>query len=241
MFLVISAAVNSSTFPFVFRVVYSVLIQNELLLTRLVLLCSQVVLNYLNPYNACCLLTDAIHFNAVDLADRIQSYMVSNVEMLLESRILDDLDHRVVRKLSEHTCAEQAAQSPVSRFGKLGRAALEKHKEWLALQDIPVPVIPTQKLWSAKDSPKMSPPGSAKKATGRQSRLHSPTRSPVLCSSSAPPLLPGDEIFAMDDTGGGPFLKLNSVQAGGSKETLVPVSTVGSARFGWKKNLTTPR
>ena len=239
MFLVISAAVGSSAFPLAFRTVDSVLTQNELLLTRLVLLCSQIVLKYLNAYNACYQLTDAIHLNAVDLTDRIQSYMAANMEMLLESRILDDLDHRVVRKLSEHTCAEQAAQSPVSRFGMLGRAALEKHKEWLASQDIPVPVIPTQKLWPAKDSPKMSPPGSVKKTMGRQSRPHSPTRSPVLRPSLAQP--PGDEIFAMDDADGGPSLKLNSVQASGGEETLVPVTTVGSARSGWKKNPTTPR
>ncbi|KAF8141324.1 hypothetical protein EV363DRAFT_1203942 [Boletus edulis] len=218
MFLVISAA-------------------NELLLTRLVLLCSQIVLKYLNVYNACYLLTDAIHFNAVDLADRIQTYMAANLEMLLESRILDDLDPRVVRRLSEHARVEQAVQSPISRFNKLGRVALEKHKEWLALQDIPVPIIPSQKPWSAKDPRKMSPPSSAKKVTGRQSRLHSPTTSPVLRPSA------GDEIFTMDDTDEGPSLRLNPGQASGGEETHVPAATVGSAatRLGWKKSPATPR
>lgn len=199
-------------------------------------MCSQTVLKYLNVYNACYLLTDAIHFNAMDLADRIQSYMIANTEMLLESRILDDLDHRVVRQLSEHTRAEQAAQSPVSRSDKLGQAAMEKHKEWLALQDLPVPIIPSRKLWVAKESYKISPPSSAKKITGRQSRLHSPTTSPVLR-----PSLPEDEIFAMDDADGEPSLKINSMQATGGEEMLVPVTTVGSARLGWKKNPATPR
>ncbi|KAF8549155.1 hypothetical protein OG21DRAFT_1606575 [Imleria badia] len=221
MFLVISAA-------------------NELLLTRLVLLCSQIILKYLNVYNACYLLTDAIHFNAVDLADRIQTYLVANIEMLLESRILDDLDPRVVRKLSEHACAAQAAQSPVSRSDKLGRAALEMHKEWLALQDIPVPIIPSQKLWSARDSPKMSPSGSTKKTMGRQSRLHSPTTSPLLRPSLAPPPQ-GDEIFMMDDADGGPPVKLDSAQASGGEEIPIPMITVGSARSGWKKSPATPR
>ena len=204
-------------------------------------MCSQIVLKYLNVYNACYLLTDAIHFNAVDLADRIQSYMTANIEMLLESRILDDLDHRVVRQLSEHTCAEQAAQSSVSRFNKLGQAAMEKHKEWLALRDLPVPIIPSRKLWAAKESSKISPPSSAKKMTGRQSRLHSPTTSPVLRPSLPPPPPQEDEIFAMDDADGEPSLKLNSMQARGDEEMLVPVTTVGSARLGWKKNPTTPR
>ncbi|KAG9310581.1 hypothetical protein JVU11DRAFT_9138 [Chiua virens] len=74
-----------------------------------------------------------MHFNVVQLADRIQSYMIANMEMLLESRILDDLDLRVVRRLPEHTRAQQATHSPVSRSDQLGHAALEKHKEWLAL------------------------------------------------------------------------------------------------------------
>lgn len=235
MFLVISAAVKSSV-DLVFRVIDSVFNQNEFLLTRLVLLCSRIVLKYLNMYNACYLLTDAIHFNAVDLVDRIQSFMTANLELLLESRILDDLDPRVVRKLSEHTRAEQATQSPVSRSDKVGLAALEKHKAWLALQDIPVPVIPSQKLWSGKDSPRMSPPGSVKKVAGRQLRLYSPTTSPVLGPSAAVQPPPGDDIFAMDDADGGLSLKLNLVEASGREETPVE-----SARLGWKKNPTTPR
>lgn len=171
--------------------------------------------------------------------DHIQSYMTANIEMLLESRILDDLDPRVVRKLSEHTRAAQAAQSPVSRSGKLGRVALEKHKEWLALQDIPVPIIPSQKIWSAKDSSKMSPPGSAKKSMGRQLKLYSPITTPVLRPSSALPPPQGDEIFAMDNADGGPSLKLNSAHANGGEEALV--STIGSTKPVWKRNPATPR
>ena len=188
-------------------------------------------------YNACYQLTDAIHFNATDLVDRIQSYMTANLELLLESRILDDLDPRVVRKLSEHTRAEQAVQSPVSRSDKLGLAALEKHKAWLALQDIPVPVVPSQKPWSGKDSPKMSPSGSAKKAVGRQLKISSPTTSPVLrpTGASQPPL--GDEIFAMDDADWGWPLRLSSVRpsAGGGEDS------VPAAKPGWKKSPATPR
>lgn len=179
-------------------------------------------------YNACYLLTDAIHFNATDLVERIQGYMTANLELLLESRILDDLDPRVVRKLSEHVCTEQAAQSPVSRSNDLGLAALEKHKAWLALQDIPFCIVPSQKPWSDKDSPRMSPPGSAKKGLGQQLKLSSPTTSPVLRPFVETPQ--GDEIFAMDGTDG---LRLNPKQ--------VSAPTVGPVKPGWKKNSTTPR
>ena len=161
-------------------------------------------------YNACYLLTDAIHFNATDLVDRIQSYMTANLELLLESRILDDLDPRVVRKLSEHARTDQAVQLPVSRSDKLG-----------------------------KDSPRMSPPGSAKKAVGRQLELSSPTTSLVLrpTGASQPPL--GDEIFAMDDADGGLLLRLSSVRlsAGGGEDTL---GSVPAAKLGWKKSPATP-
>ncbi|KAF9233712.1 hypothetical protein BU15DRAFT_53495 [Melanogaster broomeanus] len=210
MFLVISAA-------------------NELLLTRLVLLCSQVILKHLTAYNACYLLTDAVHFNAVDLAERVESYMTANVEMLLESRFLDDLDPRVVRKLSQHIRMEQAEKSPVSRSDKLALEAMEKHKDWLALQDLPVPIIPSQK--AHRDSPKMSPPGSAKKPT-RPLKLYSPPTSPLLrpTSLSAPRHVlrskpSGDEIFAMDDTELIPCVELDVSQHPPQADDVPPKST----------------
>ncbi|KAF8839385.1 hypothetical protein BDN67DRAFT_905719 [Paxillus ammoniavirescens] len=222
MFLVISAA-------------------NELLLTRLVLLCSQVILGHLTTYNACYLLTEAIHFNALDLAERIERYMTANIEMLLESGILDDLDPMVVRKLSQHTRVEQAEKSPLSRLDKLGLEALEKHKDWLALQDIPMPIIPSQKaLQTHRDAPGISPPGSAKKSA-RPLTLYSPATSPLLCptSSSMPrPVLrskpSGDEIFAMDDTEAVPALELDVSQP------PVQVDIPAKATTVWKKNPSMP-
>ena len=157
------------------------------------------ILKYLNVHSTCYLLTDALHFNAVDLADRIQAYMTANVEVLLESRILGDLDPRVVCKLSERARGAQTAQSPVSRSEKLGHAALEKLKDWLSLQDVPVPIIPSQMPWVAKDASKMSPPGSVKKTVGQQLGLVSLMTSPVLRPSLTPPLLlEGDDIFVME-------------------------------------------
>ncbi|KAF9224282.1 hypothetical protein BS17DRAFT_780823 [Gyrodon lividus] len=224
---------------FVFLVISAA---NELLLSRLVLLCSQVILEHLTAYNACYLLTDAIHFNAVDLAERIQRYMTANIETLLESKILDELDPRVVRKLSEHTRMEQAEKSPVSRSDKLALEASEKHKDWLALQDIPVHIIPSQKASQFhRDSPKMSPPGSTKKPA-RSLRLYSPTTSPLLCPTSLSVPRPvlrsrpsGDEIFAMDDTGAIPSLELE-VSGPPVQPDALPKATLV-----WKKNLSTPR
>ncbi|KAI6101705.1 hypothetical protein EV401DRAFT_2201598 [Pisolithus croceorrhizus] len=123
---------------FMFRIVAAA---NELLLDRLVLLCSQVILGFLNPYNACYLLTDAIYYNAVDLVKGIENYMTVNLEMFLESRILDDLGALEVRHLAGYTRSEQAEKSPLVRSNRLARDAMEKHREWLANQDIPEPLV----------------------------------------------------------------------------------------------------
>jgi len=56
------------------------------------LIWSQVILKYLNAYNACYLLTDATHFNAVHLVERIHSYIAANLKMMMEGRMLEDLD-----------------------------------------------------------------------------------------------------------------------------------------------------
>ncbi|KAI6166481.1 regulator of chromosome condensation 1/beta-lactamase-inhibitor protein II [Pisolithus thermaeus] len=92
---------------FMFRIVAAA---NELLLDRLVLLCSQVILGLLNPYNACYLLTDAIYYNAVDLVKGIENYMTVNLEMFLESRILDDLGALEVRHLAGYTRSEAGGE-----------------------------------------------------------------------------------------------------------------------------------
>ena len=70
----------------------------------------------------------------MELAKSIESYMAANLEMLLEPRILDDLDTTMVRHLAEYTHTEQ-----------LIHHAMDKHKVWLALQDIPGPIVPNLK------------------------------------------------------------------------------------------------
>ncbi|KAH7891012.1 hypothetical protein F5I97DRAFT_1964416 [Phlebopus sp. FC_14] len=219
MFLIIAAAV-SALFSIMNVASASLTLgdyQNELLLSRLVLLSSQVVLRYLDAHNACYLLVDAIHFNATDLAQSIEDYIAANMEMFLESGILDDLDTRVVRKLAEHVRLQQADKSPVSRSNKLANAAMEKHKDWLVLQDIPGPVVPKMQP-AHKDSPKISP----LVPTRRRSPLFRPTSLPQVTKQSEDQ---GDELFAMDDTEAVPPLELSP-----SKPTLT-----------WKKNPSAPR
>ncbi|KAI6124137.1 hypothetical protein EDD16DRAFT_1562681 [Pisolithus croceorrhizus] len=106
---------------FMFRIVAAAV--DELLLDRLVLLCSQVILGFLNPYNACYLLTDAIYYNAVDLVKGIENYMTVNLE---------------IASSAGYTRSDRREKSPLD--------AMEKHREWLANQDIPEPLVSSSKF-----------------------------------------------------------------------------------------------
>ncbi|KAG6330631.1 hypothetical protein ID866_8458 [Astraeus odoratus] len=190
---------------------------NELLLGRLVLLCSQVVLEHLNPYNACYLLSEAIHYHAAELTERIESYIAANLEMFLESRILDDLETRVLRHLAEYTRAMQMNKAPVTRSNKLAEEALEKHRDWLALQDIPTPFVPNSRVAQRMPRPCTT-----------QTVLYSPSSSPSLAPGVRTSVrslevgTSGDEVFIMDDTAGIPSLDLDVSQQSGLH---VPSST----------------
>lgn len=71
MFSVMSAAVSfSHDFPAM--CLTCSLIQNELLLDRLVLLCSSVIQRRINVSNACSILSDATYFNALPLVRSVQ-------------------------------------------------------------------------------------------------------------------------------------------------------------------------
>ena len=148
------------------------------------LICSKIILNYLNLHNACYLLSEAIHYNAMELAKSIKSYMAANMEMLLEPRILDDLDKIMVRHLAEYTCTEQ-----------LIHRAMDKHKAWLALQDIPGPIVPNSKpSQEQRELQKTS-------CQTIQMPTPSPSLKPTRPSRSIPHLdLADDDIFLMDDT-----------------------------------------
>lgn len=176
---------------FLFRVLAAA---NEFLLTQLVLICSEMILSHLSPYNACSLLSDAIHYNAVELARSIESYMAANLEMFLEFRILDDLETTIVRHLAEYTRSEQLEKLPITRSNKLANYAMDKHKEWLTLQDIPGPFVPSSRTSQTQRESQKAP------RPVTQTPTPSPSLGPTRPSRSASHLdLAGDELFAMDD------------------------------------------
>ncbi|KAH7923696.1 hypothetical protein BV22DRAFT_1036046 [Leucogyrophana mollusca] len=212
---------------------------NELLLDRLVLLCSQVILKYMNISNVCYLLTDASHFHAVDLVESVQEYMAANLEVLLEGKMLDDLAPPLIKQLSEYVRTSQAHKSPVSRSNKLAKEALERHREWLALQDIPQPFVPTStgKAHTNKESsPRLSPPSRRKRLP---SLGNTPMVSPVLRPQPSPRMLSsrepsGDDIFIMDDADAVPALELTKSEAAVVENAPKPAAV-------WKRTSSAPR
>jgi inhibitor of Bruton tyrosine kinase len=55
--------------------------------------------------------------------------------------MLDDIPHRLVKQLAAFARRKQAMKSPRSRTTTVVDAAMEKHAQWLALEDIPGPIV----------------------------------------------------------------------------------------------------
>ncbi|KAG2363543.1 hypothetical protein BDR07DRAFT_1403884 [Suillus spraguei] len=190
---------------------------NELLLDRLMLLCSQVILKHLDVYNACYLLTDATHINATHLAERLQSYITANLEMMLEGRMLEDLDPSVVRQISEYIRSAQMTKSPVSRSNLLANEALRKHAEWLSQQEF-------------QDSPKSLTPSPRTRTCPIISSLSVHPAADSRKAADAGPS--GDELFTMDEVPSSVITPNHAVPA--------VAEPSGSAAV-WKRSISTPR
>ncbi|KAK0453137.1 hypothetical protein EV421DRAFT_1700890 [Armillaria borealis] len=164
----------------------------ELHLDRLLLISSSIVLNFLNIQNACYILSEATHYSAKDLINAVQGYIAVNMESLLESRILDVLSPALIRQLSCFVRERQTDKSPVTRRNVLGKLAMERHAEWLSLQDFPSPIIRSNKQLTRRDSPRLSP----------SSRVQPPsvriTWSALKPQGLSAPI-GADDIFTMDD------------------------------------------
>ncbi|KAF8071818.1 hypothetical protein FPV67DRAFT_1482821 [Lyophyllum atratum] len=166
---------------------------NELLLDRLVLLCSVVIIQHANIHNACFILADATHLHAVQLTERIQNFITVNMELFLETGMLDDIPVALVKQLAQFARQKQTEKSPVSRSEQLVQAALTQHADWLALQDIPAPISRSNRAISRKESATL-------KLTPRAGPSGSPHHSPSIRPDRAirrPPS--NDDIFAMDE------------------------------------------
>ncbi|KAI0714213.1 hypothetical protein C8T65DRAFT_573631 [Cerioporus squamosus] len=173
-------------------------VANELHIDRLMLICSWVIMKRVWINNACSVLAEATHYHARALVRLLQEYMAINMEVFLESRMLEDLPADLIKQLSAFVRAQQKAKYPVSRSTRLVDKAMETWGNWLALQDIPQPIVPSFRPGAFRDSPKLSPPGPSRRAS-RQSAPNSPMLRPTLSARPAIANIPDDEVFIMDE------------------------------------------
>lgn len=171
---------------FLFEVVSAA---NELLLSRLVMVCSGIILRHVNVNNACYILSEATHYHVEPLVRSMQGYIAVNMETLLESRMLDDMAPDLINELATFTRKEQVQRLRLDVLEAEGARLMDAHADWLALQDVAEPLITSNR--ARKDSAKMSPSRSTK-------NLRKPPSSPTL-GPQASSTVAIEDIFDMDD------------------------------------------
>ncbi|KAG6914357.1 hypothetical protein DXG01_000829 [Tephrocybe rancida] len=163
---------------------------NELLLDRLVLQCSAVILQHVNIHNACFILADATYLHAEQLTERIQSFITVNMELFLETGMLDDIPPYLIKQLAAFARQKQLEKSPTSRSDALVQKVLERHAEWLALRDFPAPL---DRPTTRKESATPRTPSKRAGASPQQSPRVRPQKRGLKHLAST------DDIFAMDE------------------------------------------
>jgi hypothetical protein len=159
------------------------------------------VIKYVTINNISAIYVEAAFLHCPQLMDSLHRYISVNMETLLEARLLDDIPSRLVRQLASAVQVHQAAKSPFSRLQlPIDLAASEnQHREWLAAQDIPCPILRSQ--LSKVQQPKHSSKTSRKTKTSQPA---SPARGgkPTVAVSRTPGPFQasGDEdLFCMDE------------------------------------------
>lgn len=166
---------------------------NELLLDRLTHICAAVILRYLTPQTACFILSDATHLNAKQMVDRVQHYVSVNLELFLQSRLLEDLPFHLTKLLSRYIHAAQNAKSPFSRGDAQLKVAMEKHRDWLATEDFPTPLVRSAR--SRKES-RISPKASRVRINAPERPSPGPSVRPQRSVKTQPSF---DDIFSMEE------------------------------------------
>ncbi|WVQ71777.1 hypothetical protein IAR50_001318 [Cryptococcus sp. DSM 104548] len=186
---------------FVFEVLATA---TELLLDRLVLVCSRTIIRHCNTLNAASLACEAAFYQATVLKHSIFAYITSCLETLLESGLLDQMDPQTLQELSDWIIQNQEAKTPVPRKGLLVKDALSKHRDWLLQQDIPAPIFrrPGLVKWRSKTAA-LSPvdlTSSTSTTISKGTPKRKPPPSPLFSPETGPEGVSSvDGIFQMDD------------------------------------------
>lgn len=212
---------------FVFEVMAAA---TELLLDRLVLVCSRAIIRHCNAFNAAALASEASFYQANTLKLSVFDYIISCLETMLESGLLDEMDQSVLQDLSNVIAEKQKKRSPVAREGVLVKELMAKHREWLLVQDIPAPIVRQPFKYRAARSA-LSPVdlSSAKTMAARRKAPPSPIVNPsaeVSDKSSA-----ADGIFQMDDDVPTPTTSASGVRTPNKGSRSMTPFSLGAAPF----------
>lgn len=147
--------------------------------------------------------------------DSLHQYISVNLETLLEARLLEDLSPWHIKQLSGAVQGHQAAKSPFSRLERHVKLAakVDEHREWLAAEDIPSPIVRSQPKAQPKPSPKAS-----RKASQHPASPKTPSNPAVAIPRAS--LLPNtsEDLFCMDEALVPPLNLIPDVGAGASSD-----------------------
>lgn len=154
---------------------------------------------------------------------------------MLESGLLDDMEEDVLLDLSRVISEKQGKKLSVSRSGLLIGQAMEKHREWLAVQDIPTPKVRQPWRWKPR-SPVLTSTTTVTPIKNGRRNSPSPVTSPELRPTPSSSAL--DDIFAMDDEGNSPSAAASGATTPRTSRPMTPLDlsagTPGSRGPVWK-------
>lgn len=211
---------------FVFEVMAAA---TELLLDRLVLVCSRAIIRHCNVFNAAALASEASFYQANTLKLSVFDYIISCLETMLESGLLDEMDQNVLQDLSNVIAEKQKKRSPVAREGVLVKELMARHRDWLLVQDIPAPIVRQPFKYRARSALSPVDLTSGKPVASRRKAPSSPAVNPsteVPDKSSA-----ADGIFQMDDDLPTPTISASEVRTPNKGSRSMTPLNLGATPF----------
>ncbi|KAI9714167.1 MAG: hypothetical protein M1812_006495 [Candelaria pacifica] len=104
-------------------------VANELMLDRLSQICQKVLGGHVNLRNACQLLNAVAPCSVTEFKDATLEYLCLNLEAMLESHLLDELDEDLLLELDQVIRENQLACLPIAKSGKVEVLLHEKYPD----------------------------------------------------------------------------------------------------------------
>ena len=180
---------------------------------------------------------EAASLHCPQLMDSLHQYMSVNMETLLEAHLLDDLSPWHIKQISAAVQGHQAAKSPFSRLESLVKLAtfVDKHRDWLAAEDIPNPIVRSQPKVQLKTSPKAS-----RKASQQPASPKTPSNPSVAMHRTSFLANTGEDLFCMDEALV-PAMNLNPDVAVGAPSDREELGSTTPKIGPWRAKSTPPK